>query len=256
MIQLIQSLFQGMKVILLISGALMNYLWIFEEELIKNDEAMITDSFRLTHLQDILKSSSSDQLKVVALGRGLGSATISKLSERELHLAEINLAPGEERSIDLFVGLSRPQTIKNVLKLTAGFPVKRLFLHRTELGEKSYETSKVLENEALAKHLLLGLSQTGRFHTLPEVEVCKYVPFSKIDQIKNRLLFHPGTPSSLKDFELTNLALAIGSERGYTNKELELFKENGFKECWLSDSILRVETALASALSGIDLLNF
>lgn len=256
MILLIQSSFQGMKVILLISGALMNYLWIFEEELIKNDEAIITDSFRLTHLHDTLKSTTSDQLKVVVLGRGLGSARISKLSEKKLHLSEINLAPGEERSIDLFVGLSRPQTIKKVLELATGFPVKRLFLHRTELGEKSYETSKVLEDQTLKKHLLLGLSQTGRFHTLPEVEVCKYVPFSKIDQTENRLIFHPGTSSSLKDFDLTNLALAIGSERGYTPKELELFKENEFKECWLSDSILRVETALTSALSGIDLLKF
>ena len=256
MIQLIQRVFQGMKARQLISGELMNYLWIFEEELIKKDEAIITDSFRLTHLQDILKSTSSDQLKVVVLGSGLGTATINKLSEKELHLIEINSSPGEERSIDLFVGLSRPQTMKKVLELTAGFPVKRLFFHRTELGEKSYETSKVLEREALSKHLLLGLSQTGRFHTLPEVEICKYVPFSKIDQNKNRLIFHPKTSSSLKDFKLTNLALAIGSERGYTQKELEFFKENGFKECWLSDSILRVETALTSALSGIDLLKF
>jgi len=234
----------------------MNYLWIFDNEMEENDKAVITDSFRLSHLQEILKANSSDQLKVVSINRGIGTATIENLTDTELRLSKVKVSEGQARSIDLFVGLSRPQTMKKVLELASGFPVRRLFLHRTELGEKSYETSKVFEEDQLQKHLLLGLSQTGRFHTLPEVEVCKYIPFSKIEETKNRIIFHPGKTSSLKDFELNDLALAIGSERGYTDNELKLFKENGFKECWLSDSILRVETALTSALSGIDLLKF
>lgn len=234
----------------------MNYLWIFDSEMEENDKAVITDSFRLSHLQEILKSNSSDQLKVVSIDKGIGTATVESLSETELKLSNIDVTSGQERNIDLFVGLSRPQTMKKVLELASGFPVRNLYLHRTELGEKSYETSKVFEEDQLKKHLLLGLSQTGRFHDLPQVEVCKYIPFSKIEETKTRIIFHPGVSSGLKDFELDNLALAIGSERGYTENELKLFKENSFKECWLSDSILRVETALTSALSGIDLLKF
>ena len=234
----------------------MNYLWIFENELEKNDKAVIEDSFRSVHLQEILRAKTSDKLKVIVLGKGLGTASIEDIKGSKIELQMNELKSGEERSVDLFVGLSRPQTMKKVLELSSGFPVKRLFLHRTELGEKSYETSKVLGDEQLQKHLLLGLSQTGRFHDLPQVEICKYVPFSQIEDRKNKIIFHPGQSSSLKDFQREDLVMAIGSERGYTTKELELFKSNGFKECWLSNSIMRVETALTSALSGIDLLGF
>ena len=234
----------------------MNYLWIFENELNKNDKVVIEDSFRSVHLQEILRAKASDQLKVVVLGKGIGTASIEDIKGSKIELQMNELNSGEERSIDLFVGLSRPQTMKKVLELASGFPVRKLFLHRTELGEKSYETSKVLEDDQLQKHLLLGLSQTGRFHDLPQVEIYKYVPFSQVEERKNKIIFHPGQSSSLKDFQIQELVLAIGSERGYTTKELELFKSNGFKECWLSNSIMRVETALTSALSGIDLLKF
>ncbi len=234
----------------------MNYLWVFENEVEENEKIVIKDDFRIQHLNEILKSKKSDQLKIVILNKGLGLASIDKLEHNEIQLTIKSLSPGQERTIDLMVGLSRPQTMKKVLELASGFPVKRIFLHRTELGEKSYETSKVLEDDQLSKHLLLGLSQTGRFQTLPEVEVCKYIPFSKVEDKKNKIIFHPREKSCLKSFVLEDLVLAIGSERGYTESELDKFKENGFKTCWLSDSILRVETALTSALSGIDLIRF
>ena len=127
----------------------MNYLWIFENELKKNDKVVIEDSFRSVHLQEILRAKASDQLKVVVLGKGLGTASIEDIKGSKIELQMNELKSGEERSIDLFVGLSRPQTMKKVLELASGFPVKRLFLHRTELGEKSYETSKVLEDDQL-----------------------------------------------------------------------------------------------------------
>ena len=234
----------------------MNYLWIFDKEIKENDNAVITDSFRLSHLKETLKSAKSDQLKIILLGKGVGNATIRSISDEEICLSNLILSPGQERTINLLVGLSRPQTMKKVLEVASVFPVKKLYLHRTELGEKSYETSKVFEEDQPKKHLLQGLSQSGRFHTLPEVEVCKYIPFSKVDDNKNKIIFHPKSTISLKSFEHSDLALAIGSERGYTARELKQFNDHGFKNCWLSDSILRVETALTSALSGIELLSF
>ncbi|MCO4792468.1 MAG: RsmE family RNA methyltransferase [Bacteriovoracaceae bacterium] len=234
----------------------MNFLWVFENEISEKDRVEITDSVRLEHLHNILKSKENDELKVVLLNQGIGKAKINSLSTEKVQLEIQNSNEGEKRSIKVLVGLSRPQTMKKVLELASSFPVSDLYFHRSELGEKSYETSKILEANQIEKHLLLGLSQVGRFHTLPNIHISKHIPFNSIKDIETKIIFHPGSSKSLKDFPHNDIVLAFGSERGYTKAELALFEENNFQKAWLSPSILRVETALTSALSGLDLLSF
>jgi len=47
----------------------------------------------------------------------------------------------------------------------------------------------------------------------------------------------------------SEIVLAIGSERGWTDKELELFRQSHFRTAGMGTRVLRTETAVVSALA-------
>ena len=59
-------------------------------------------------------------------------------------------------------------------------------------------------------------------------------------------------PKSLQiDFKQKSFWLAIGSERGWAEKEREFFYKQGFQFVTLGNRILRTETACIAAISYI-----
>jgi RsmE family RNA methyltransferase len=67
-------------------------------------------------------------------------------------------------------------------------------------------------------------------------------------------MFHPD-PALSRIADLPSLTtpttLAIGSERGWTVREVNLLASHGFTACYLGDRILKTETAAIAAVSII-----
>ena len=125
-----------------------------------------------------------------------------------------------------------------------------------ELSEKSYAQSKIFQNNAFEKFILNGLSQSSNLHIIPSLSIEKGFmgDWGKKEQ---KLILSPFSEKSLNDISLDfekPLTVAIGPERGWTNKEVEKFKNHNFLEVKISSSVLRVETATISILSQLELL--
>jgi RsmE family RNA methyltransferase len=163
--------------------------------------------------------------------------------------------------------LSRPQTIKKVVQAAVTMGIKELHLVRSERGEKSYLSAKVLSPNLLAKEIELGLSQA--VDTVPpHVEVHdRFLPFLE-DLLPARLrALEPGgiaklvahtsacTPAKQVFSSLTggaHVVLAVGPEAGWSDFEIQKFEAQGFSPISLGPRMLRVETA-ASVLLGLSL---
>lgn len=226
--------------------------------IINNQNGVITDPKILQHLKSVLKSKVGDTLRIGVLNQDLYTGTIKSMDEKECTVQLSSLEEAQEPWFNLIIGLSRPQTIKKVLEHGTTFGAKSFHFFKAELSEKSYLDSKIFQNEAYVENMIDGLSQSGIYTQLPELKLEKFNPatqYQKKDEQKFILdLETNNTFSDLQiDFNLP-IHLAFGPERGWTKNEINNFQNAGFKSVKISSSILRVEHAVYSAVSQLELI--
>ena len=164
------------------------------------------------------------------------------------------------RPIRLLMGFPRPIQAGRILKDLTTLGIAELWFALSDLGEKSYAESTFFRNREFESHLVEGAEQAGN-PRLPEVScfwtidrACgRLEEPSKADgRPGSRLMFHPDplnpTIAALPSLDLP-VTLAIGSERGWTERELSLLGSRGFVACYLGDRILKTETAALAAVS-------
>ncbi|MCJ8346810.1 RsmE family RNA methyltransferase [bacterium] len=135
------------------------------------------------------------------------------------------------------------------------------FTKSDDFSEKSFLESKVFREESINKLLKLGISQSVQFHQWPKFQLIKrYRELkSEISSLPkhNRFVLCPSATQWLEpqmiDFK-QDITLAIGPERGFTKDEESDFQMQGFQAIKISNSILRVEIAVYSVLSQLELL--
>ncbi|MBT7610198.1 MAG: RNA methyltransferase [Bacteriovoracaceae bacterium] len=241
----------------------MNHLIFFEQD-IKNEQMSesvycISDPMRLKHLQTIIDIKKNQDYKAILIGQGLCIASCMEVQSDKVTFQVKSFTAGERRSLDLLIGLSRPQAIKKVLEYCSGQPINRIIFYKAELSEKSYSSSKVFEKNKISELLVQGLSQCGRFHTIPEVEVLNDFPQKLVEQYQDKFILSLESSNNISCYPKilnSNALVAIGPERGFTDSELQKFSALGFQDILLSTSILRVETAIIAFCSQLELLNF
>ncbi|CAI8219352.1 MAG: Uncharacterised protein [Methanobacteriota archaeon] len=102
-----------------------------------------------------------------------------------------------------------------------------------------------------------GLSQSGNYDTFPILTIhdsfheIGFENFSKVCFLNKGV---DGTYFSKEFVEYENLLLLFGPEKGWSKNEINQFKNMGFNEIIISESILRVEFAVNAALSQLELL--
>jgi 16S rRNA (uracil1498-N3)-methyltransferase len=227
--------------------------------ILKNSEGIITDQKIIAHLHETLKAQIGDVFKCTVLGLGLSRGTIDSISSTECRLSLTPITKAQPQWFNLVVGASRPQTSKKVLEHATTFGAKSIHFFKAALSEKSYLDSKVLELYEAEEYLLAGLSQSAIYDELPIVKVDKYNPADKYkEQVQKYILDLNGKENFLQiipsiDFN-TPITLAIGPERGFISEDIEHFHKAGFKSVKISSSILRVEHAIYSAVSQLELI--
>lgn len=249
---------------------------LFSPEEVKNP-LPIKDE-RGQHLIKILHKKEGDSFTAGIIDGKSGNAVITKITEDSIYFSFEPLSEGKPlTNLKMIIGFPRPIQLKRLLRDIAALGVKEVHLTGTELGEKSYMQSTLVEKGSAYKMLLDGTVQTGSTH-VPQLFLHK--------TLKECLAFIEEEASKEKAHHILRLALdnvnpkcslsqamnnlpcieckdpcndgklviaAIGSERGWTNKERDLLEENGFIRSGMGNRIMRTETA--ATVAGAIILN-
>ena len=235
----------------------MNLVLFSQTDFIGDNIVAIRDTRRLQHITLVHQIKLGDTLKVGLINGQMGSGQVVLLNENEIQLEVVlTQAPPKPLPVTLVLALPRPKMLKRTLQTIATLGVKKIYLINSYRVEKSYWQTPLLEEDAIAEHLLLGLEQ-GCDTQLPEVHLIKrFKPFVE-DDLQNivgetrALVAHPYTnlpcPAQI-DYAIT---LAIGPEGGFIPYEIDLLQKCGFTAVNLGERIMRVETVVPYLLGRL-----
>lgn len=212
------------------------------------------------HIVKILHKKPGDTFTAGIIGGKAGIATITDVSDVINFTFEPKSDGKPLNPLKMIIGFPRPIQLKRLLRDIAGLGVCEVHLTGTELGEKSYMQSTLVEKGSAYKMLLDGTVQAGSTH-VPELflhkTLAECLEAVKCDDVKLALdNINPAcslTEAMRKTESSTdgNVVAAIGSERGWTDRERKLLEDRGFIRCGMGERILRTETAATVAGSII-----
>ena len=247
----------------------MNICLFSKEEVQEGFNLSIKDE-RAVHIIKVLHKKIGDSFVAGIIDGMAGVATIQNIDDKFIYCSFEETSSGKPLNpLKMIVGFPRPIQLKRLLRDIAALGVCEVHLTGTELGEKSYMQSTLVEKGNAYKMLLDGTVQAGSTNvpklflhkTLKEclAEITKDNKESALIALDN---VNPSfsLKKSLADFGCSfeygsactkEVVAAIGSERGWTDKERTLLEENGFVRCGMGERIMRTETAATVSASII-----
>jgi len=241
------------------------------------DNQVILSGRRAEHIRTVLRLGRGDRLRVGEVNGLMGTAVISHIDEKSVHLSvTLSSPPLQSPDIELILALPRPIMLQRILKQATTMGVRRFHLIRTRRVEKSFFHTPVLFPEKIEKLLLEGMEQAMDTR-MPEVRIYhRFKPFVE-DVLPTLggtgLLAHPTATSSLHAFFPSSPAgkeswalqtgkgggkekilLAVGPEGGFVDYECRQFIDHGFYPFTMGPRILHVDTAVVALLAQIILL--
>lgn len=226
---------------------------------------------RAQHILKILHKKEGESFSAGIIGNQAGTAVIKKISVEEKKSSDgkkifkggkiyFDFKPESDGKklypLKMIIGFPRPIQLKRLLRDMASLGVQEVHLTGTELGEKSYLKSDLATKGEAEKFLLDGSVQAGSTQ-IPKLFIHQTLKncLEQID-LEGKLLaldnIEPSQSLSCALKEKPQKAIAaIGSERGWTNYERQLFRQNGFELLSMGKRILRTETASTVAASLI-----
>jgi len=231
----------------------MNIILFEESEL---DRVLPPGDERAVHVLKVLRRKLGDSFDVGVIDGPRGKATLEGVTDAGL---ELSFKWGEVEPslllIDLVVGLSRPQTMRKILNEATTLGVRSIRFVETDRGEPSYGESKVWTTGEWRRHVVAGVAQA--FTTRMPTVIWGMSLGAALEEVGEgdcRL--------ALDHYEATKrlgkavngcdaLALAIGSERGWTANERELFRGAGWTLVGMGERVLRTETAVVAAVAVV-----
>ncbi len=211
---------------------------------------------RARHILEVLRRGVGDELDAGVVDGPRGKARVEAVSKEWLQLSFTPLAPPAGQSpLRLIVGLPRPQTARKVLGEATTLGVGAMDFVRTDRGEPGYAQSTLWSSGEWRRHLLEGAQQAfcTRLPTVTHGESLEAVlaalpPAADCARI---VLDNYESPEALSGLSLASpgAVLALGSERGWTARERDLFRAAGFRLAHLGPRVLRTETAVVAAVT-------
>lgn len=222
----------------------------------RSGHAEIRDD-RLRHLREVLDARSGDQIRVGLLNGPVGTATIESIDSQCARLDfSCREAPPPPLAVDLLLALPRPKFLGRILQNAASMGVRSILLFQSARVEKSYWSSRLFDDGAMERHLLLGLEQ-GRDTRMPTLaslrrfdDVVGWVDRWTSENVDGRSVWladgaaaapFPRSPDG-------DAALIIGPEGGLLDREIERLSGAGARCVSLGPRPLRVETAVSVGL--------
>jgi len=218
---------------------------------------------RTIHLIKVLHKKAGDIFEAGILGGMKGMGRIEKINFDGSIFVTVNVnePPPPRLPLRIAVGFVRPIQIKRLLRDLSNIGVSAVDLVGTELGEKSYRDTKLLEDGGAHAALVEGAVQ-ARDTCIPALTVydsldrwLRQTPWKSNDVRQTPLLAamdNVRPEGSIFNIGATGSAvLAVGPERGWSDKERELFEQAGFLRLSMGSRALRTETACSAAAALI-----
>jgi len=216
---------------------------------------------RAVHLLKVLHKKEGDSFDAGILGGKLGTGLIRQISEQGIACSlTLDTEPPSRTPLRLGVGFPRPIQLRRLLRDCASLGLEAVDLVSTELGEKSYRDTKLLDDGGARAALIEGAIQ-ARDTRLPELAVYPSLekwlegePHTKTRRHKEELLVAAdnvepqGSFSGIAAGGFSSAVLAVGSERGWSSRERALLENAGFVRRSIGTRALRTETACIAAV--------
>lgn len=224
---------------------------------------------RAQHIIKVLHKKAGDSFTAGIIGGASGLARITSMDDSAISFDFAAGGDGKPLSpLEMIIGFPRPIQLKRLLRDIAALGVARVHLTGTDLGEKSYMQSNLVERGSAYQMLLDGTVQAGSTHV---PELCLYKSLDQcLSEIKGESSESAGQAAGCLKLALDNVnpsarladavkqgsagegcglrvIAAIGSERGWTDRERSLLEAQGFVRCGMGERIMRTETAATVA---------
>ena len=250
----------------------MNICLFSKEEVESGFNLKIKDD-RANHILKILHKKEGDSFVAGVIDGMAGIATIQKIDQEFIYCSFKETSFGKSLNpLKMIIGFPRPIQLKRLLRDIAALGVCEVHLTGTELGEKSYMQSTLVEKGNAYKMLLDGTVQAGSTN-VPKLFLHKTLKdciaeikrenaesvLLALDNVNPKISLKKSLGEAGLNFEYGSqdsncaktVVAAIGSERGWTDKERTLLEENGFIRCGMGERIMRTETAATVSASII-----
>lgn len=224
-------------------------------------QASITDARQLAHIQQHLKLSVGDCIKVGQQNGFKGTAIVESIHDQQLILSYVQLdqSPPPKLPLTLIVALPRPKALRRLIMDATSLGVEQICLIHSYRVEKGYWQTPFLQQ--LDDYVMLGLEQAG--DTMPPKIECfkRFRPFVEdilptlIQPIngatRQALVAHPYASQPMPYASNQPTVLVVGPEGGFIPFEIELLQANGCQPATLGSRILRCETAITSLIGRL-----
>ena len=233
---------------------------------------------RAQHIIKVLHKKAGDTFTAGVIDGSSGTAVICEINDQGITFDFTAGGDGKPLTkLEMIIGFPRPIQLKRLLRDIAALGVGRVHLTGTDLGEKSYMQSNLVERGSAYQMLLDGTVQAGSTHV---PELCLYKTLDQcleavtagedgtaasaggllaLDNINPSARLADAVKQAVAESGVgARVIAAIGSERGWTDRERHLLEAKGFIRCGIGERIMRTETAATVAgsiiLSGLGII--
>ena len=214
---------------------------------------------RAKHIVEILKLKPGDNFRMGIINQSEGQATVEEITQDGVTISYKPLSKPELYPVTLLCAQVRPICMKRILREAVSLGVERILLTGSDTGEKSYLSSNLYKTDEYKEYLLDGAMQACHAG-LPEVLFTNTVDGAlkqlsenigvEGDEVSLIILDNVVGAVALSKSEVKKRAvLAIGPERGWSQRERNLFMAHGFKPMLLGSRVLRTETACSTGVA-------
>jgi 16S rRNA U1498 N3-methylase RsmE len=227
---------------------------------------------RAVHLLKVLHKTVGDSFDAGILGGNLGTGLIESIRlDGIVFSLDLKESPPARLPICVSVGFSRPIQLRRLLRDLANLGVEAIDVVGTDTGEKSYRDTKLLTDGGARAALIEGVVQ-ARDTRLPLISAyqtlddwlmerpwdrARDTPFSDFGRDRtlrtSPILIAADNVRPEGSFSLLNplgraLIIAIGSERGWSDRERTELEKAGFLRLSMGRRAMRTETACIAAV--------
>jgi RsmE family RNA methyltransferase len=216
---------------------------------------------RTVHLLKVLRKKTGDVFEAGILGGMRGTGRIEKINFDGSVFVTVRAdePPPLRMRLRMAVAFVRPIQIRRIFRDLSSMGVSAIDLTGTDLGEKSYRDTKLFNNGGAQAALVEGAVQ-ARDTQIPSLAVYDNLekwlnerPWEKDSRRIPLLLAMDNVRAEGSFFHLSStsrpMVIAVGPERGWSDRERDMFEKAGFLRLSIGSRALRTETACVAAAS-------
>ena len=225
-------------------------------EALPKDSLIPASDDRAKHITGVLKLQVGDKFRMGIVNESEGEATVQSIDENGVVFSYKAQSFPSLYPVTLLCAQVRPICMKRILREAVSLGVGRIILCGSDTGEKSYRSSNLFNTGEYKDKLMDGAMQSAHAG-IPDVlfadnasiavrtvkEVCpKDADLILLDNVV-------GATDLSKASIDSSAVIAIGPERGWSDRERRLFLDYGYKPMLLGSRVLRTETACSAGLA-------